>query len=225
MTAWKYLAVDIFNLLLGDCIFLFQLSDFVPSNNGYKTAFLNGRSMSPTLSATEHDAEDGDTSIRATSPLRGKGGHKSDRKDKKSKSPVLGKKKSSTTHVEKRNVMYVLHYIPTYIPTHVSHSSCDTIDHSILLERLSSCIGTSDLINRSFSPFKAMSHQHVTCLTLLDLSAAFENINHSILLERLSSWFGISSTALSWIKSYLLNRNSFYVNIEYSKSSVFQLLY
>jgi len=36
--------------------------------------------------------------------------------------------------------------------------------------------------------------------------------------------FGISYTALSWIKSYLLNR-SFYVSIENSKSSVFQLLY
>jgi len=70
---------------------------------------------------------------------------------------------------------------------------------------------------------KAMSHQQVACLTLLDLSAAFDTID-TILLEHLSSWFGISSTALSWIKSYLLNR-SFYVNIENSKSSVFQLLY
>jgi len=69
-----------------------------------------------------------------------------------------------------------------------------------------------------------MSHQQVTCLTLLDLSASFDTKYHSILLERLSSWFGISSTTLSWIKSYLLNR-SFYVNIENSKSSVFQLLY
>ena len=56
------------------------------------------------------------------------------------------------------------------------------------------------------------------------MSAAFDTIDHSILLERLSSWFGISSIALSWIKSYLLNR-SFYVNIENSQSSVFQLLY
>jgi HEPN domain-containing protein len=71
---------------------------------------------------------------------------------------------------------------------------------------------------------KAMAHQQVTCLTLLDLSAAFDTIDHSILLERLSSWFGISSIALSWIESYLLNR-SFYVNINNCKSSHFQLLY
>ena len=69
-----------------------------------------------------------------------------------------------------------------------------------------------------------MSFQQVTCLTLHDLSAAFDTIDHSIPLERLSSWFDITSTALSWIKSYLLNR-SFYANIENTKSSLFQLLY
>ena len=69
-----------------------------------------------------------------------------------------------------------------------------------------------------------MSLQQVTCLTLLDLSAAFDTIDHSILLERLSSWFGITSNALSWIKSYWLNR-SFSVNIEGCKSSAYQLLY
>jgi hypothetical protein len=58
-----------------------------------------------------------------------------------------------------------------------------------------------------------MSFQHVTCLTLLALSAAFDTIDHSILLERLSAWFGITSTDLSLIKAYLLNR-SFYVNVE-----------
>lgn len=71
---------------------------------------------------------------------------------------------------------------------------------------------------------RAMSLQKVTCLTLLDLSAAFDTIDHSILLERLSSWFGITETALSWIHSYLLNR-SFYVTIDNIKSSTYQLLY
>lgn len=69
-----------------------------------------------------------------------------------------------------------------------------------------------------------MSLQKVTALTLLDLSAAFDTIDHSILLERLSSWFGITSTALAWLKSYFLNR-SFYVTIDNSKSSSYQLLY
>ena len=69
-----------------------------------------------------------------------------------------------------------------------------------------------------------MSLQKVTALTLLDLSVAFDTIDHSILLERLSSWFGITSTALAWLKSYLHNR-SFYVTIDNTKSSSYQLLY
>ena len=49
----------------------------------------------------------------------------------------------------------------------------------------------------------AISHQHVSCLCLLDLSAAFDNIDHSILLHRLSSWFGITDSAFTWFKTYL----------------------
>jgi len=69
-----------------------------------------------------------------------------------------------------------------------------------------------------------MSHQQVTYLTLLDLSAAFDIINQYILLGRLSSWFGISSTTLSLRSNHLLNR-FFYVKIENSESYVYQLLY
>ena len=52
---------------------------------------------------------------------------------------------------------------------------------------------------------KVMDNQEVTCLVLLDLSAAFNMVDHKILLERLENYFGINSIALRWIELYLTN--------------------
>ena len=52
----------------------------------------------------------------------------------------------------------------------------------------------------------AMDNQEVTCLILLELSAAFNTVDYSILLSSLGQCCGIKGTALSWIKSYLFNR-------------------
>ena len=53
---------------------------------------------------------------------------------------------------------------------------------------------------------KAMDNQELTCLILLDLSAAFDMVDHTILVDRLERTFGIRGTALKWITSFLTGR-------------------
>ena len=50
---------------------------------------------------------------------------------------------------------------------------------------------------------------HVTLLSLLYLSAAFETVDHNILVERLRRSNGIVGRALDWLKSYLTGRSQF----------------
>ena len=53
--------------------------------------------------------------------------------------------------------------------------------------------------------FNAIGSQKLSCLCLLDLSAAFDTIDQNILITRLLSWFGIHGSVLNW--SYLSSRS------------------
>ena len=50
---------------------------------------------------------------------------------------------------------------------------------------------------------QAINHREVTCLVLLDLSAAFGTVDHHLLLNRLKHRLGVVGKAYDWIKSYL----------------------
>src|SRR6218665_1480677 len=59
-------------------------------------------------------------------------------------------------------------------------------------------------------------------LGLLDLSAAFDTVDHGVLVERLARPYGLRSTALDWLRSYLLDRRQsvFYDGVSSSVRSL-----
>ena len=65
---------------------------------------------------------------------------------------------------------------------------------------------------------RAIDDGQCVILVLLDLSPAFDTVDYSILLNRLNHCFGIGGKALTWFRSYLLNRTQF-VYVENERSS------
>ena len=53
----------------------------------------------------------------------------------------------------------------------------------------------------------AIDRKEVTCLVMLDVSAAFDTISHKLLISHLKYHFGIIDTILQWISSYPTNRS------------------
>ena len=105
--------------------------------------------------------------------------------------------------------------------------------------RLTNFISNNNLLNSSQSAYtnyhytettllavhdhiiRAISQQQITCLCLLDLSAAFDTIDHSILIERLSSCMVWHVRYCSKLDQIFLSSRPFHVKIKNSQSSVF----
>ena len=54
---------------------------------------------------------------------------------------------------------------------------------------------------------RAIDNQRITCLILLDLSAAFDTVSHLLLLNRFKHRFGIQGTVLRWFRSYMTDHS------------------
>jgi len=65
---------------------------------------------------------------------------------------------------------------------------------------------------------------NIALLTLLDLSAAFDNVDHSVLLQRLQKSCGLHGTVIGWFGSYLTGQSQ-YVRTPASKSTPSFVLY
>lgn len=62
------------------------------------------------------------------------------------------------------------------------------------------------LVNITDDIRSAMDNRHITLLSLLDFSKAFQTIDHEILITKLSYFYNFSPLALSWFRSYLSHR-------------------
>ena len=103
-------------------------------------------------------------------------------------------------------------------------SFLSNVTEKIVLSQLSAYLNADNLFPTSQSAYRpghstetallkmmdsilhALDNGHVTVVTLLDLSAAFDTIDHNIVCQRLEHLAGISGTPLNWFRSYLSNR-------------------
>ena len=84
------------------------------------------------------------------------------------------------------------------------------------------CLSTETALLRVvIDLLQASDSRHVSILSLLDLSAAFETIYHIIQIKRLHTTFGCSGTVLDWFTYYLSFRTlSVFVGHESTPSAL-----
>ena len=68
------------------------------------------------------------------------------------------------------------------------------------------CSTETGLLKVKTDLLSAVDNKEVSCLILLDFSAALDTVNHTTYVNRLKYHFGVSGTTLSWLCSYLTGR-------------------
>ena len=94
-----------------------------------------------------------------------------------------------------------------------------------MCQQLGDYIPTTDMSGKLQSAYKAahstetvlikvkndilmsLDNKQVTCLILLDLSAAFDTVSHELLLNHLKYHFRITGVVLKWLEEYLTGRH------------------
>ena len=70
-----------------------------------------------------------------------------------------------------------------------------------------------ELINNIYQGFE---NNEFTVGIFVDLKKVFDTVNHSILLDKLCYYHGIRGIPLTWLSSYLSNRQQYVLVNEYS---------
>ena len=99
----------------------------------------------------------------------------------------------------------------------------------VMCQQLGNYIPTTDMSEKLQSAYKAahstetayikvkndilmsLDNKQVTCLILLDLSAAFDTVSHKLLLNCLKYCFGITGVVIKWLEEYLTGRHQWVV--------------
>ena len=124
--------------------------------------------------------------------------------------PVLNKCSLDISKFEDNRPVSNLSFIRKFLNKVVLQQLVDYIDLNNLLCTSQAAYrphhSTETFLLKTANDILVVLLKHVSLLTLLDLSSAFDTIDHNILSNRLNYLYGISSTCLSWFRSYLSNR-------------------
>ena len=106
------------------------------------------------------------------------------------------------------NLPFISKIVEKVVAKRIEHHLDSNFLHDNLQSAYRSCHSTETALLRVHHDIATASDNNCCAvLVMLDLSAAFDVIDHNILFRRLEHTYGISSSALSWIKTYLSDRS------------------